>query len=110
MSDQSGNASFGPSYYYRKPLFMRALISYSSRGQLLSGHFLNKADLMLQYQSFAAHLIIPITLDVYAAKGFKLDRMLLNAARYMLMVHRDGQKLPGLQDYAHFVCINSAEK
>ena len=70
-------------------------MTYSNRGHLLSGHFLNKADLMMQYRSSAAHLIVPITLDVEAVTGYKLDRAVLNAVRYMLMIHRDGQELPG---------------
>ena len=58
-------------------------------GQMLSGHFLNKVESMLGYRRVAANMCIPLVFPVLASQGFKLDRMILNAVRFILFGRHD---------------------
>lgn len=62
---------------------------YSMNGQMLSGHFMKVAESILGFRQVAANICIPLVLPVLASRGFKLDRMILNAVRFALFVRAD---------------------
>ena len=69
-----------------KPLLARIIMLYSNYGQLLSGHFMNRAEKILGYRKWSKNIQIPLILPVVGNMGFKLHRMILNATRYSLFV------------------------
>ena len=105
MGSKSDAMSFGVHHYNHKPLFVRAILTYANRGQLLSGHYKNKIYCMLQSYPVPVHLTLPIFLEIYAVRGHRLDKMILNAARFMLLIHRENQELPGHSKFGWFMKV-----
>ena len=73
-------------------MLARIILLYSDCGQLLSGHFMNKAEKILGYQQSPKNILIPLILPVVGNMGLKLHRMILNATRYSLFIDLECKK------------------
>lgn len=60
---------------------------------------------MLQSYPVPVHLTLPIFLEIYAVRGHRLDKMILNAARFMLLIHKENQELPGHAKFGWFMKV-----
>ena len=61
---------------------------------------------LLQHHPVPVYLTLPLFLEIHAVKGHRLDKMVLNATRFMLLIHREDQELPGSANFGWFVTVH----